>query len=56
MVPKQILAEHLLKHFSVRTFVYLKAPVAVDLLSSFSNLPSIPYACNLNIKPSCQIN
>ena len=31
MVPKQLLAEHLLKYFFMKTFVHLKGTVAADL-------------------------
>ena len=51
MVQKQILAEQQLKCFSMQTFVHLKVPVAVKLKD---NLPSMPYVCNVNIKPSYQ--
>ena len=31
MIPKQTLAEHLLKCFSMKMFVHLKVPIPVDL-------------------------
>ena len=30
MTPKQILVEHLLNFFSIKRFVYLKGPAAID--------------------------
>lgn len=35
MAPKQILVEHLLQCFSIKTFAHLKWPVAVNLLHNF---------------------